>query len=217
MQAQLTLPDTLAVMAQNGDAWALNELLHMHGGMLRKNAVNAAKSAFTMGVDDLFQEAVCETLLMLRSWRPNSGASFFSYAYGHLGLRLRRVKDSSDFIVSIQSHSGYKSRKTGGQSIPFSTGLFKPSEEGGESEDLLDEVEATNALEPDHEERDLERHLQTLIDRLPERERIVVRETHFGDADQYALAARFGVTRQAISQSYRNGIARLKRMAARSL
>ena len=210
---QLTLPDTIAVMAKNGDAWAINELVHMHGRMLSKNAYNAAKSAFSMDASDLFNEAVCEMLLMLRSWRPSSGASFFSYAYGHLGLRLRRVKDARDMIVSIPAGRAVKDRKTNANALPFTTSLYKP---GFEDEELLDEVEAT-ANQPDMDRADLEAHLQNLINRLPPREADVIRATHYLDIDQTALAAKYGVTRQAISQSYRNGMEKLKRMAARSL
>lgn len=210
---QLSLPDTIALMAKNGDAWAINELVHMHDRMLKKNAYAAAKSAFSMDVSDLFNEAVCAMLSMLRSWSPTGGSSFFTYAYGFMGQHLRRAKDDRDMIVSIPAHRAVKDRKSNAGALPLTTSLYKP---GFEDECMLDEVEAT-AAQPDPDRANLEAHLQTLIDRLPPREADVIRATHYLDIDQTELAAKYGVTRQAISQSYRNGMEKLKRMAARSL
>lgn len=208
----LNLHDTIATLAQAGDRWATWQILQLHDRAIRLHAGKAMASAQSMDRDDMYQEAVIGALELLKCWKPSSGCTFYSWLYTWLPHRLRRTKDASDFIVKVPAHAGLKDRREGNQAIPFATTLYAPTEDGEVV--VRQEVEASgNPLQPDYEKRDLMRWLAKSIDKLPERERAAVRATYLGEGTQDDLAMHYNVTRQAISQSARNGLARLRRMA----
>lgn len=215
MQTQLSLFDTIAVMAKNCD-WARWQLIQLHDRAIRLHAGKALASAQSMDRDDMYQEAVIGALELLKSWTPSSGCTFYSWLYTWLPHRLRRTKDASDYIVKIPAHAGVKDRRNGALNIPFSASLYAPNEDGEAV--VRHEVEQSgNPLQPDYEKRDLMRWLSRSIDQLPERERAAVRATYLGEGTQDDLAMHYNVTRQAISQNARNGLARLRRIARGAL
>lgn len=210
----MTLPDTIAKLAQAGDKWATWQLLQMHERAIRLHAGKAMASAQSMDRDDMHQEAISGALELLKSWQPGSGASYYTWLFTWLPHKLRRTKDASDYIVKVPAWAGVKDRREGNQATPFSTTLSVPAPDGEEGEVLREEVEASgNPLQPDYEKRSNMAWLLRSIDKLPERERAAVRATYLGEGTQDDLAMHYNVTRQAISQSARNGVARLRRMA----
>lgn len=165
-----------------------------------------------MDRDDMYHEAVIGALELLKSWKPSSGCTFYSWLYTWLPHRLRRTKDASDFIVKVPAYAGVKDRRNGALNIPFSTTLYAPAEDGDEV--LREEVEASgNPLQPDYEARSDMAWLLRSIDKLPERERAAIRATYFDEGTQNDLADAWGCTRQNVSQYAKTGVARLRRMA----
>jgi RNA polymerase sigma factor (sigma-70 family) len=209
----LTLPDTIATLAQSGDRWATWQLLQLHDRAIKLHAGKAMASAQSMTLEDMQQEAVIGALELLKCWKPNSGCTFYSWLYTWLPHRLRRTKDMSDFIVKVPAWAGLKDRREGNQAIPFTTTLYAPSTNDDEVV-LRSDVEASgNPLQPDYEARSDMAWLLRSIDQLPERERVAVRVTYFDEGTQNDLADAWGCTRQNVSQYAKTGVARLRRMA----
>ena len=77
----MTLPDTLAVMAQSGDRWAVSELLRFHQRMIRQIANRFLSVAQSMTKEDLQQEVVVGILEVLRSWKAGAGNSFATHCF----------------------------------------------------------------------------------------------------------------------------------------
>lgn len=208
----LTLPDTIALMAKAGDFWALNELTHYHQRMIRLLAGKAMSDMQSHDRDDLEQEVRAAMLELLKSWKHGAGCSFATYCFNWIPMHLRRRIDSTGYILKLPAWAAVKDRREGNQAIPLAASLFVPTE--GDEAVIRQEVEsAGNPLQPDYEKRDLMRWLSRSIDQLPERERAAVRATYLGEGTQDDLAMHYNVTRQAISQNARNGLARLRRMA----
>lgn len=210
---RLSLHDTIALMAQQpNDDWARWQLLELHRKALRLHAGKALASAQTMNRDDMEQEAIIGTLTLLKSWKPASGCTFYSWLYTWLPHTLRRVKDASDYVVRIPAAAGVKDRRNGNQAIPFSTSIYAPALDDGE-EVLRHEVEESALPQRDYEQIDLEMKLQQLIDTLPTRQREVLMATMYGGATREELAAKYSCTHQAVSAAYKQGIKRLRSMA----
>ena len=208
----LTLPDYLAIEGQRGCQWSITSLFHYHQRMIRLIAGKAMSDLQSHDRDDLESEVRLAMLELLKSWKHGAGCSFATYCFNWIPMHLRRRLDSTGYIVKLPAWAGLKDRREGNQAIPFATTLYAPTEDGEVV--VRQEVEASgNPLQPDYEKRSDMAWLARSIDKLPERERAAVRATYLGEGTQDDLAMHYNVTRQAISQSARNGLARLRRMA----
>lgn len=215
----LTLPDVLAAEAKAGDVWALDELVRFHHRGLAMLANRFGSVAQSMTFDDLWQEAAIAMIELLPSWQPGAGASFSSYFFSYVPHRIRRRMDYADLPVRLPAYAGVKGRRAyrdkGEATLPFSVCLYKPSiEHGGDSGDMIDEVEATSTC-VDYEQRDQIRFAMSLVERLPKREAAVVRLVTLGDQTCEQVASQWGVSRQCIHALHSRAVKRLQAMAKR--
>lgn len=204
----LTLPDTIALMAKEGDFWALNELTHYHQRMIRLIAGKAIGAAQSHDRDDLEQEVRVAMLELLKSWQHGAGCSFATYCFNWIPMHLRRRIDSTGYILKLPAWAAVKDRREGNQAIPLTTTLYAPSTND-------DEVVLRSEVENYHRPRvtDEDRiDLANMISKLNERQQRVVHKVLAG----YSLseiADDDGLTPQAVSSMYRSSVAKLRGMA----
>ncbi len=154
----------------------------------------------SVGEEDLFSAGMVGLLSAARSYDPNRGAEFKTYAYhrirGAILDELRRL----DFLPRSQRE---RNRRIGRESpglVPLPT-----DEDGQECLEAAPERQAVD-------NEDLLARLREEIDRLPARMRTVMALYHYEGLKMREIGERLGLTESRVSQIHSNAVSRLRRV-----
>lgn len=175
--------------------------------------------------DDYLQFATIALIESIDRYDPSRGAAFKTYATTRItGATLDGVRSLSDKQEQMSNYGRLQAERTSSLADgKQETNAFEQLAEiaiGLALGHMLDNTGTDEpATQPDNqyhgiELRQLREYLIALVEKLPERERLVIKYNYFNHVPFETLALQWGVTRGRIAQLHRSALERLRQSAA---
>lgn len=224
MDRGLKLQDVLALQARHGDDWCRDELIRLYQPMLGKFSRALLAGMESTDAEDLRQIGVLAIMEIIDSF--DGRASFTTFAFKYLPLRMRRMADGQfqDRIVAppVNKLSKDRARIRKGEEPQYkmraASSISNRRISGPDGVDVMTDDEALASLAPDmvqedtHHENVLIRQIWECVDSLPAAEAKILR-LYFGNNSGLTLdelASICGITRQGVNCRVAKALARLQ-------
>lgn len=209
MKREVNLDDV--ALAKQGDRAATARVLADMEGLCRwyaKKRYRGALQRVTFG--EVVQECRYATLRALKPFKPDAGTKFATYA-----LMWMRAKVNVLISRERAGPAVYISRKNGSITWAPTSSLdtFYKHDPSNSDDRRLDIADPSVDVHADAEERSFELLMSNAIDKLPEREREILRR-HAGGETLATIGLDYGLTRERIRQLEVRARDRLRKVVA---
>jgi RNA polymerase sigma factor (sigma-70 family) len=210
---KLPIEEELALVrkAQSGDRVAEYHLVHLHMEHVRRYA-----TLFARLTGDDIEEATADALegvaIALRKFDPDRGFRFLTYASQWMAARMYRQARERRSVVhrpykhSMATHDASLDAPVRDDGMHFETWLDRLEDAGVSAEQQV----------IDHEECSrIRRQVHKLLEMLPKRSRLIVRERLMQDSEDapalHELGNRLNLSRERIRQIENKSVAKMRR------
>lgn len=173
--------------------------------------------------DDVMEEGRLAAIKAANAFRPEEGVKFITYLTTTLNRELQKFVGANAYDLNVREKDRRRigSDTLKGEAIAIKTDAYSHFSHGESTENFFSAYSAHpsgTVVDPEQELLAKERIeiLREEINKLPERERIVIESRYLGGQTLAELAAKFGTSNQAVFTWGKNGFEILKkRMKAR--
>lgn len=170
--------------------------------------------------EDLVAEAECAAIVACDSYKSDRNATFFTYLTSSMDREVQKFVNSNKYDINVTSYQGRKEFKNSGnlETINNKANAIRIDFMDGDNESRTSDIIASGSMAPDEiliKKESIE-VLHEEIDKLPDREKLVIRLRKFDGLTLQEVASIMDTTKQTVHGWEKRGLERLeKRMRFR--